>query len=274
MTRKRSKSIFGSCDQHIYSRIGYIDSGRRIRKYSGRELAAFALQALICFEVLAQVATGDFGTEYSRSTTELDINGRTVGLRFGAATVGFTASGPLSTHISAAYGQGYDPSVSASFLSINASGPARTSVLALAAVSPSVRVGPVSLATGLAYRQQSAKVNLKGTDGEDPFTGRFNLRLHGVTPYVQADAPLPFGIQASARMGYQRWGVHYEAYGELGRVRIRTESNVSAWGPNLSLGLAKSFGRMTFSVQGSAYRLDADNRVWVPGVQLGLAVQN
>ncbi len=224
---------------------------------------------------LATQAHGQYlsaGLEYSRGISELDINGRTVGIRFGAATVGFTAVGPLGSRFSAAYGQGYDPNVSASFLSITATGPARSRVWELTAVSPSVKAGPASLATGITYRQQAANVSLKGSDGEDPFTGRFDLHLQGLTPFLQSEAPLPFGVHATARLGYQRWGIHYLAAGELGRVRIRTESSISAWAPNLSLGLAKSFGRMTWSVQGSAYRLDADNRVWMPGIRLGVSM--
>jgi hypothetical protein len=212
------------------------------------------------------------GLEYSRGISELDINGRTVGIRFGAATVGFAAVGPLGSRFSAAYGQGYDPSVSASFLSITATGPARSRVWELTAVSPSVQAGPASLATGITYRQQAANVSLKGSDGEDPFAGRFDLHLQGLTPFLQSEALLPFGVQATARLGYQRWGIHYLAFGDLGRVRIRTESNISAWGPNLSLGFTKSFGRMTWSVQSSAYRLDADNRVWMPGIRLGVSM--
>jgi hypothetical protein len=239
---------------------------------SWRTLASVSVQALICFEVAAKVFTTEIAAEYSRSSAELNINGRTVGLRFGAATAGFSVPGPLSTSVSAEYGEGYDPGVSASFLSINANGPARSRVLAISASSKTVQAGPVSIAAGLAYRQQSARISLKGISGEDPFAGRFNLRLRGFTPYVQGEASLPFGVQATARVGYQRWGVHYDAYGELGRVRIRTESSVSAWGPNLSIGLARSFGRMTWSLQGSAYRLDADNRVWVPGIRLGASM--
>jgi hypothetical protein len=231
-----------------------------------------AITGLAGEEGCAQVSSMHSVVEYSRSTTDLDINGRSVGIRFGAATVGASIKGPGNTHLSAAYGQGYDPDVSASFLSIAANGPARSRMWELTSISPSLHLGPTSLTTGIAYRQQSANISLRGTDGEDPFTGRFDLLFRGLTPFVQSATPLPFGVQATARLGYQRWRIHYLASGELGRVRIRTESNVSAWGPNLSLGLTRSFGRMTWSLQGSAYRLDADNRVWVPGIRLGASM--
>lgn len=117
-----------------------------------------------------------------------------------------------------------------------------------------------------------ANISLKETDGEDPIAGRFDLRFHALTPFIPGGTLLPFGARATARLGYQRWGIHYLSYRELGHVRIRTKSSVSAWGPNLSLGLTRSLGRMTWSLQGSAYRLDADNRVWVPGVRLGASI--
>lgn len=237
----------------------------------GSGLAGILL-ALTSAHVSAQALSTHGAAEYSRSSTELDINGRTVSLRFGAVAAGLSAQGPLATRVSASYGQGYDPTVAASFLSINASGPARSSMLALGVSSPSLVIGPISWAFGLSYRQQSVNVAMKGTDGEDPFSGRFNLRLRGLTPSIQGEALLPLGVQATARLGYQRWDIHYEAFGELGRVRIRTESTAAAWGPDLSMRLAKMVGPLTWSVQGSAYRLDADNRVWMPGIRIGASL--
>ena len=209
--------------------------------------------------------------DYAKAARELDINGRTVPLKFGAAMVGYETKFSNGSSVSGILGRGYDPEVISSFLNITASGPAVCDVLQIDLMGRSIDRGTWSVKPNVQYRLQRLDGQLTGVHEDGPFRGEVVVRTHYLTPMMTVHKRFELGNTAVFQLGLMRWNLWYQAYGEVDRVRIWTQSRVEGWGPLISVGGEFELSSLKLRGQILTYRLDADNRVWVPGISLAVS---
>lgn len=208
--------------------------------------------------------------DYAKASAPLDVNGRDIPIKFGAALLGYQQNLKHDWSMSGQIGRSYDAKVAASFLSADASGPATCDVLNLRLASPSGVLGARSLNASLDYRIQRVEGHLTGTHQDGPFRGEVVLRTHYLTPALAIQQRFDSGNSTFVRLGLMHWTLHYQAYGEVERVKIWTQSRVHGWGPVIGLGMLFELSSVTLVAQLQAYRLHADNRVWTPGVSISV----
>ena len=208
--------------------------------------------------------------DYAKASAPLDVNGRDIPIKFGAALIGYQQNLKHDWSMSGQIGRGYDPKVTASFLNADTSGSATCDVLNLRLVSPSLSSGTRSLYASLDYRTQRIEGHLTGTHQDGPFRGEVVLRTHYLTPAFAIEQRFESGNSTFLRFGLMHWTLRYQAYGEVERAKIWTQSLAKGWGPVMGLGTVVQLSSLTLVTQLQAYRLDVDNEVWVPGVSITL----
>ena len=206
--------------------------------------------------------------DYAKTTGSLNVNGRDIPIKFGAALIGYQEKLESGWSVSGHLGRGYDPKVSASFLNADASGPAICDVLNLRLMSPSLTTGERSLQASLDYRTQRVEGHLNGTYQDGPFRGEVVLRTHYLTPALGILHRYESGTSSFFRFGFMHWTLHYQAYGEVERAKIWTQSRVKGWDPVIGLGTVVQLSSVTLVTQFQAYRLSSDNKVWAPGLSV------
>lgn len=208
--------------------------------------------------------------DYAKASRELDINGRTIPLKFGAALVGYQNQFLNGWSVSGGLGRGYDPEVRTSLLSAEASGPAVCDVVQLGVDSPSLHIGQWAVNATVHYRLQRLAGRLTGSYEDGPFRGEVIVRTHYLTPMMELERRFESGRKAAFEIGLMRWNLWYQAYGEVDRAKIWTQSRVDGWGPFVSLTAEIDLTSFRLRGQIHAYRLDADNKVWVPGISVAI----
>jgi hypothetical protein len=209
--------------------------------------------------------------DYAKSARPLDVNGRDIPLKFGAALLGYRYKHDNVLLFSGALGRGYDPKVSSSFLSADASGPATCDVLLVGLVGPPAKLGVAALNLSLDYRVQRVGGKFDGMLEDEPFGADVVLRTHYLIPAIALNNRFESGSSAYVRVGAMLWNLRYQAYGEVERAKIWTQSQVKGWGPIVSIGAEFELSATKFVAQLEAYRLDADNKVWIPGVSVAIS---
>ena len=230
-----------------------------------------ALATVIGLAASSSSHTQEFvGLHAADASRDLDVNGRMIPLRFGAAEIGYSAALKNGSVLVGALGRGYDRNVRSSFLSIDANGPAVCDVIRLGVSQPLYQSSQWTLDSGLEYRMQRVQADLAGVHLEDSFRGEVVLRTHYLTPMLTFKRLLHSQNHLFVQAGALNWHLSYHAYGEIERAKVWTQSGLHGWAP--AVGVGGMFDLFIFRVvaQITAYRLNADNKVWVPGVSFVL----
>ena len=219
------------------------------------------------------VFAGDFDVrvDYAKAGAPLDINGRTIAVAFGGLLLGYRFEVKPGSSIDVRLGRGYDPSVSGTFLNVEASGSATCDVFAVGWTQQLTKVSSFDIYSELSYQRQRVHADTTGFRRLEPFLGTIDLNTDFVTASLLARAAISDRTSIYGKFGAQYWRLGYEAFGSVANARIWTESSVSGISPKLAIGVKQQVGDYKIGAELSAYQFQSDNKVWVPGVSLVVA---
>jgi hypothetical protein len=219
------------------------------------------------------VFAGDFDVrvDYAKAGAPLDINGRTIAVAFGGLLLGYRFEVKPGSSIDVRLGRGYDPSVSGTFLNVEASGSATCDVFAVGWTQQLTKVSSFDISSELSYQRQRVHADTTGFRRLEPFLGTIDLNTDFVTASLLAQTAISDRTSIYGKFGAQYWRLGYEAFGSVANARIWTESSVSGISPTLAIGVKQQIGEYKVGAELSAYQFQSDNKVWVPGVSLAVA---
>jgi hypothetical protein len=213
---------------------------------------------------------GDFDLrlDVAKAREPLDINGRTIAVAFGGLQLGYRFDVNPESTIDVHLGRGHDPSVSGTFLNIEASGSATCDVLAVGWTQKLTNVSSFDIYSELSYQRQRVHADMAGYRRLEPFLGTIDLNTGFITASVLAKTVVGEHTSIYGKFGAQYWRLGFEAFGSVDHARIWTESSVSGVSPKLAIGVKQQVGDYKIGAELSVYEFQSDNKVWVPGVTL------
>ena len=213
----------------------------------------------------------DVRVDYAKASAPLDINGRTIAVAFGGLLLGYRFEVTPESSIDVRLGRGYDPSVSGTFLNVEASGSATCDVFAVGWTRQLTKVSSFDIYSELSYQRQRVHADTTGFRRLEPFLGTIDLNTDFVAASLLAQTTISDRTSIYGKFGAQYWRLGYEAFGSVANARIWTESSVSGISPKLAIGVKQQVGDYKIGAELSAYQFQSDNKVWVPGVSLVVA---
>ncbi len=213
---------------------------------------------------------GDFDLrlDVAKAREPLDINGRTIAVAFGGLQLGYRFELNPESTIDVHLGRGHDPSVSGTFLNIEASGSATCDVFAVNWTQQLTKVSSFDIYSELSYQRQRVHADMAGYRRLDPFLGTIDLNTGFITASVLAQTAVSERTSIYGKFGAQYWRLGFEAFGSVTNARIWTESSISGVSPKLAIGVKQQVGDYKIGAELSGYQFQSDNKVWVPGVSL------
>lgn len=213
---------------------------------------------------------GDFDVrvDYAKASAPLDINGRTIAVAFGGLLLGYRFEVAPESSIDVRLGRGYDPSVTGTFLNIEAAGSATCDVFAVGWTQQLTKASSFDFYSELSYQRQRVHADTTGFRRLEPFLGTIDLNTGFVTASLLAQTAISERTSIYGKLGAQYWRLGFEAFGSVDHARIWTESSVSGVSPKLAVGLKQQLGAYKIGAELSGYQFKSDNKVWVPGVTL------
>ena len=211
---------------------------------------------------------GDFDVrvDYAKASAPLDINGRTIAVAFGGLLLGYRFEVTPGSSIDVRLGRGYDPSVSGTFLNVEASGSATCDVFAVGWTQQLTKLSSFDIYSELSYQRQRVHADTTGFRRLEPFLGTIDLNTDFVTASLLAQTAISDRTSIYGKFGAQYWRLGYEAFGSVANARIWTESSVSGVSPKWAIGVKQLVGDYKIGAELSGYQFQSDNKVWVPGV--------